>query len=51
MKEIHQEFPVYAWDKNMGYPTKAHRAAIKEFGVAPYHRLSFKLLPSQLKLF
>lgn len=51
MKEIHQEFPAYAWDKNMGYPTTAHRAAIKEFGVSKYHRLSFKLLPSQLKLF
>lgn len=51
MKEIHQEFPAYAWDKNMGYPTTAHRAAIKEFGVSKYHRLSFKLLPNQLKLF
>jgi len=51
MKEIHQEFPAYAWDKNMGYPTKAHRAAIKEFGISPYHRLTFKLLPSQLQLF
>jgi ribonuclease HII len=50
MKLIHQEFPEFAWDKNMGYPTKAHRAAIKEFGVTPYHRLSFKLLPSQLQL-
>ncbi|MDP3928447.1 MAG: ribonuclease HII [Bacteroidota bacterium] len=51
MKLIHQEFPAYAWDKNMGYPTKAHRAAIKDFGVSPYHRLTFKLLPSQLQLF
>jgi ribonuclease HII len=51
MKEIHQEFPAYAWDKNMGYPTKTHRAAIKEFGVSPHHRLTFKLLPSQLQLF
>lgn len=51
MKLIHQEFPAYAWDKNMGYPTTAHRAAIKEYGVSKYHRLSFKLLPSQLKLF
>ncbi|MCG9879853.1 MAG: ribonuclease HII [Bacteroidia bacterium] len=51
MKEIHQEFPNYAWDKNMGYPTKAHRAAIKEHGPCKYHRLSFKLLPNQLQLF
>jgi ribonuclease HII len=51
MKEIHQEFPAYAWDKNMGYPTVSHRAAISKFGVTPFHRLSFKLLPTQLQLF
>ncbi len=51
MKELHLKFPAYAWDKNMGYPTQAHRAAIKEFGVTPFHRLSFKLLPTQLHLF
>ncbi len=50
MKEIHKEFPVYQWNKNKGYPTKAHRLAIKEFGISPYHRKSFKLLPEQLSL-
>lgn len=50
MEKIHQEFPAYQWNKNKGYPTKAHRAAIKEFGVTPYHRKSFQLLPSQLSL-
>ncbi|GGE96652.1 RNase HII [Chishuiella changwenlii] len=50
MEKIHEEFPMYNWKKNKGYPTKDHRAAIKEFGVTPYHRLSFKLLPDQLSL-
>ncbi|WP_299049840.1 ribonuclease HII [uncultured Polaribacter sp.] len=50
MATIHQEFPQYNWQKNKGYPTKQHRAAIREFGVTKYHRKSFKLLPEQLKL-
>lgn len=48
MEKIHQEFPVYNWKQNKGYPTKQHRQAIKEFGITPYHRKSFKLLPDQL---
>ncbi len=50
MLKLHEEFPVYEWDKNKGYPTKAHRAAIREHGVSPYHRMSFNLLgdPEQL---
>lgn len=40
---LHQEFPQYHWDTNMGYPTKAHYEAIGQFGVTPYHRKSFKL--------
>ena len=44
MLQLHDEFPQYRWDKNVGYPTKAHRDAIKEYGVTPYHRMSFKLL-------
>ncbi len=51
MAKIHQEFPMYHWDKNQGYPTKAHRAAIKEFGPCKYHRMSFRLLEDQLHLF
>ena len=50
MKKIHQEFPMYNWQQNKGYPTKEHRRAIMEFGSTPYHRKSFKLLPEQLKL-
>lgn len=41
MLGIHEEFPQYAWDRNMGYGTVVHRDAIKEHGVSPYHRLSF----------
>lgn len=50
MKQIHQKFPVYQWSKNKGYPTKAHRNAIREFGTSPYHRMTFRLLEDQLKL-
>ncbi|NVK52427.1 MAG: ribonuclease HII [Flavobacteriaceae bacterium] len=50
MEKIHEEFPMYNWKQNKGYPTKQHRAAIKEFGATKYHRKSFKLLPEQLKL-
>ena len=44
MHQLAEEFPQYFWSKNKGYPTKAHRAAIKEFGVTPHHRMSFRLL-------
>ena len=50
MKKIHQEFTKYNWQKNKGYPTKEHRAAIREFGATIHHRKTFKLLPEQLKL-
>jgi ribonuclease HII len=50
MKKIHQEFPMYNWAKNKGYPTKEHRNAIREFGINIHHRKTFKLLPEQLKL-
>jgi ribonuclease HII len=50
MKNIHQKFPEYHWDKNKGYPTKQHREAIRAFGAIIYHRKSFRLLPEQLKL-
>lgn len=43
MLRLHKEYPMYHWDKNMGYPTKAHYEAIKQYGVTPYHRQSFKL--------
>lgn len=50
MEDLHQRFPQYCWNQNKGYPTKAHREAIKQHGITPYHRKSFKLLPEQLKL-
>lgn len=48
MDRIHEEFPMYNWKQNKGYPTKEHREAIRKYGVTKYHRLSFKLLPDQL---
>jgi len=45
MEQIHEEFPMYNWKQNKGYPTKEHRAAIRKYGVTKYHRLSFRLLP------
>jgi ribonuclease HII len=50
MNQIHEEFPMYNWKKNKGYPTKEHREAIRKYGVTKYHRITFRLLPEQLKL-
>ena len=50
MKKIDEEFPMYGWAQNKGYPTKSHRKAIQVYGVTKYHRKSFKLLPDQLGL-
>jgi ribonuclease HII len=50
MAGIHEEFPIYNWKQNKGYPTVEHRKAIEEHGPTPYHRKSFKLLPEQLEL-
>ncbi|MCQ2335587.1 MAG: ribonuclease HII [Paludibacteraceae bacterium] len=44
MKTLAEECPQYGWDINKGYPTKAHREAIRRYGVSPYHRMSFTLL-------
>lgn len=41
MRELAAAFPQYGWDRNMGYPTKEHIAAIREFGYTPHHRKSF----------
>ena len=43
MLRLHEEYPQYHWDSNMGYPTKAHYDAIRDHGITPYHRKSFKL--------
>ena len=51
METIAKEFPAYGWDRNKGYPTRDHRAAIAAQGTTPYHRMSFRLLDPQLSLF
>ena len=43
MLQLHNEFPQYHWDHNKGYPTVAHYAAIKQYGISPYHRKTFRL--------
>jgi ribonuclease HII len=48
---LHEQFPFYDWKKNKGYPTKVHRLAIEKYGITDFHRLSYKLLDGQLKLF
>ena len=45
MLDMHKQYPEYCWDSNKGYPTKAHRSALVEYGVTPLHRSSFRLLP------
>ena len=44
MNALHQEYPMYDWLSNKGYPTKKHREAIRRFGTSPYHRMSSTLL-------
>jgi ribonuclease HII len=51
MQDYHGRYPDYGWDRNKGYPTIDHRAAIEMYGVTPLHRLSFNLRARQLKLF
>lgn len=41
MRRLAQEYPQYGWDRNMGYPTREHLDAIKQYGYTPYHRRSF----------
>lgn len=53
MLRIAKKYPMYDWQSNKGYPTAKHRAAIREYGTTPYHRMTFNLLgeePEQLKL-
>ncbi len=53
MQRLSKKFPMYAWQSNMGYPTVAHRIAIKTHGPCMHHRRSFRLHPTdkQLELF
>lgn len=51
MNSLAKQFNGYGWETNVGYPTPEHREGIKQFGITPFHRRSFTLLPSQLELF
>lgn len=51
MNKLHEEFPVYGWNTNKGYPTPEHRDAIAQHGITDYHRRTFNLGDSQLDLF
>ncbi len=51
MKALAHDFPQYGWDKNMGYPSKAHREAIRLYGPTPHHRMTFRLLPEEQLIF
>ncbi len=51
MYRIAKDFPQYAWEKNKGYPTPAHREAIEKYGTTPHHRMTFQLLNPHLSLF
>ena len=51
MMRLAEEYPMYGWAKNKGYPTREHRLAILKHGLSPYHRLSFNSSPEQLELF
>lgn len=44
MLSLAKEYPQYDWQSNMGYPTKKHRQAIRDYGITPYHRKSYNLL-------
>jgi len=50
MVKLHSEFPHYHWNRNKGYPTKAHREAIVRYGITNWHRRSFRLTGQQLSL-
>jgi ribonuclease HII len=50
MEKIHNEFPEYRWNKNKGYPTAEHREAIRKYGITSYHRRTFSLYDSQMKI-
>ncbi len=50
MRNLHEQYPHYQWDRNKGYPTVAHRKAIREYGITDLHRKSFALLPQQTEI-
>ncbi|MEC8445194.1 MAG: ribonuclease HII [Actinomycetota bacterium] len=46
MRDLHVSYPVYGWDRNVGYGTAGHRSAIATHGVTTFHRRSWNLLPT-----
>lgn len=50
MEQLHEEYPMYDWKSNKGYPTRKHREGIRRFGISPYHRKSYHLLGGELNL-
>ena len=50
MDRIHDEYPIYGWNRNKGYATRFHRDAILSHGISPYHRKSFTLFNTQLSI-
>ena len=51
MLRLAEEYPMYGWAKNKGYPTREHRLAVREYGLSPYHRVTFNHEIGQLELF
>ncbi|QPH41614.1 ribonuclease HII [Pedobacter endophyticus] len=51
MSNLHDEYPHYNWQQNKGYPTIAHRRAVIEIGLSPFHRKTFNVSDPQLELF
>lgn len=49
MRHLAEEYPHYGWAKNKGYPTREHRLAIRQYGLSPYHRLTFNHEIDQLE--
>ena len=51
MHELHQQYPIYDWKTNKGYPTKAHRTKVLQHGLSCYHRKTFRVTDPKLKFF
>ncbi|MFD2583019.1 ribonuclease HII [Pedobacter vanadiisoli] len=51
MTNLHADYPHYNWMQNKGYPTTAHRKAVIEIGLSPFHRRTFNVSDPQLDLF
>jgi ribonuclease HII len=50
MDALAEQYPMYDWQSNKGYPTRKHREGIRKYGISPYHRKSYNLLGGELSL-